>query len=393
MYTIKLIASAKKLLVLVTLFWLLSVVLTGCSSFLGQLAGLDGKEEILEKGTPLAQPLAAAQCPVTRLKGADKLAAINQALNHPDAQQLKEKLEAKGLKIDLKAAKTIQLAGGLQVLIPFEAKNARGALIYANLQGEVSALALLKRGKRTVNLKIGKPEQSLVSLGNIGRRNVLKHLRKSPKFKVFEQKLMQSGHRLSDEHTLAVINEEDKRALIALAVADGLETRYQYRIKVGVKKWMGSEADVEVEAAEVEPVALSCGDRVVETSASKGKSELLPLTEHFGSGEFSGIYVGPQTCVWGWELSCTTLPTTTDVYTTTASTSTAVQQTTDSQPSLFIREGSLNLLLYGFKDLDNQQVQELIELAQSLKTQGAPAPPTLQDPLPTGHERLLNLVI
>lgn len=381
MRMIKLIASARKFLMLGTLL-VLSVALTGCEPFLQQLAGPASSHS----DTSVAATSLAAKSSKL-LSTAERDALVQKLLTRPAVQQLKAWLESQGLRPKLKKTEVFQVGqGNGYVTIPFAPKGELNVLVKGR---RVLPTALVKQGQHLITKTPGEPEQRLVLLTQKQLGQLLKSLRQSASFRQREERWRTQGREISPK-TVALVNEQKGQAVLfiitgrqqakkalelqTVAVPQCWEcyeyTDYSFSSYTTVDVSYTTSAYVAVS----EPVYYEPQPVIYWEPAPIYYDPLPYYTEPVYTQPVESLVVSQVSLDTGWDYvySEPVIIRPEDVNVTLADTYTAVQQTsTNSQPpAVFIQDRDLNLLLHGYENLTDLQIGEFVTMGH--EAVGAP---------------------
>ncbi len=300
--------TQKKTLIILSVLVVLVFLLTGCAPAINKLAGVSKETKSSPDSVPLVQ-VANSSCVSEYLRGDDLKAAVRQALEDGQVQQLRAELEAQGFTFVPWATRALRVGQRLRVLLTFSPE----AVIVYSPDGP-TAFSLIPQGEHTSSRQPGKAKLALRAVKGIAKQQILDQLKQSPAFRELKRALEAAGYKL-DGRFRAVVDEQGKKLLVALRVAELRSIHYPYTLTAQVQL-VGKQVKIDLSSVKI---SASCGAPVA-VPAVNASTQAQPQVSHFLSGEMTEPY--------GWYDSTYSSPTSTSqqtctyVYGTTSCTTT-----------------------------------------------------------------------
>jgi len=238
-----------------------------------------------------------SSCGLSYLAGDERAAAIQEALNDPKVQNLKQELTSRGFTVESQYAFAFSMDGEKLVYLP---AGETAGIVHNTYLGRGYAVGIVKEGNNTINLKPDRSVRHITGFDVTTRAKVFKSLRGTKQIKALEKNLKKQKQRIDWHRTVLITTTDGGHATIGLAI----------EATVGPKQaWFGYRVDammLKSRKVTVEKIsAEACGSLAnlegIETAPETNK--LNPQTEHFDPTASVEIINESQICVSSWSYN------------------------------------------------------------------------------------------
>ena len=243
-------------------------------------------------------------CGLTKLFGAEREAAIQEALSNPKVQNLEQELNSRGFRLNANDSLTYNLDDSTLVYLP---AGPGAGIIYESRLGNGFAIAAIQDENRTINIRPDRGVRFIAGFDPKTRDKFFKQIRKNRQVKSLEKNLQAQDQRIDWNQSILFVDTDGGSATIGLAIRETNSNRaawFGYRVSAKVK---GNKLSVQnITADRCAGAASEAANRMIKP-AMQENYQIAPelfVNDGGGGGSTTVTYTGGGACVTGTRTAC-----------------------------------------------------------------------------------------